>query len=52
MITILWFVGIALLFYFMMRSGCGAHVVHGEEDEKKTSQPSNPAAQSVKRTEP
>ena len=26
---ILWLLVIALLFYFMMRFGCGAHMVHG-----------------------
>lgn len=27
---LLWFLVIGGLFYFMMRFGCGAHVVHGE----------------------
>ena len=41
MTAILWFVGIALLFYFMMRFGCGAHAVHGDDDAHAKSGPSN-----------
>jgi YHS domain-containing protein len=26
---LLWLLGLAVLFYFMMRYGCGAHMVHG-----------------------
>lgn len=26
---VLWLLGYALLFYFMMRFGCGSHMVHG-----------------------
>lgn len=26
---LLWLLGFGLLFYFMMRYGCGAHMVHG-----------------------
>ena len=26
---LLWLLGFGLLFYFMMRFGCGAHMVHG-----------------------
>jgi hypothetical protein len=41
-LTILWFVGIGLLFFFMMRFGCGAHVVHGDDDPNARSS-SNPS---------
>lgn len=36
MTTILWFLGIALFFYFMMRMGCGSHAVHGDEKPSAT----------------
>ncbi len=29
------FIIFALLFYFMMRHGCGAHVVHGRHNKKE-----------------
>lgn len=29
---LLWLLGFALLFYFMMRYGCGAHMVHGHHE--------------------
>jgi YHS domain-containing protein len=33
---LIWFLAIGLFFYFMMRFGCGAHMVHGHGGAHRT----------------